>query len=285
MATVLALSSSVARGHVGLQALVPVMQRLGHEVIALPTVMLSNHPGHAASAGFRVPADTLDRMLAALLDNGWLGDIAAVVTGYLPSAAHVAFAARMIEAVSARARERPLYFCDPVLGDLPHGLYIEEEAAAEIRAMLIPLADAITPNAFELGWLSGAGEIASPVLAVQAARTLTAPNVLATSVPDGERLANVLVGPEGARFCAVARRQNVPHGTGDVLTAQIAARSIGPSRRDGLSDALARHLGETVAATDMIIDNSAGLDELALIATADLWERPAPLPVTKIGPS
>ena len=62
---ILALSSQVAFGHVGLSAAVPVLQRLGHSVTALPTVMLSNHPGWPHVAGRRVPVADLDSMIDA----------------------------------------------------------------------------------------------------------------------------------------------------------------------------------------------------------------------------
>ena len=48
MARILAISSQVVRGHVGLSAIVPALQRLGHEVLPIPTIILSNHPGHPA---------------------------------------------------------------------------------------------------------------------------------------------------------------------------------------------------------------------------------------------
>src|SRR5688572_27846842 len=66
MARVLALSSQVARGHVGLSAVVPALQRLGHEVWPLPTILLSNHPGHAHAAGLRVDPAALEEMVDAL---------------------------------------------------------------------------------------------------------------------------------------------------------------------------------------------------------------------------
>ena len=99
MARVLAISSFLAHGRVGLGAGVPVLQALGHEVIQLPTVILSNHPGHAAVAGQTIAPDHLGAMLAALQTNGWLADIAAIVTGYLPAPGHVQFAAEAVRLV------------------------------------------------------------------------------------------------------------------------------------------------------------------------------------------
>src|SRR5262245_16558102 len=153
MVCILALSSQVVRGHVGLSAIVPALQRLGHDVLPLPVVLLSNHPGHPYAAGVRTAPADLERILDALGRNNWIGAIDAVMTGYLPSAEHVAVVARTLRRLKA---ERPVQFlCDPVLGDEPKGLYIDADAARAIGEELIPLADMTTPNRFELGWLTG----------------------------------------------------------------------------------------------------------------------------------
>ena len=55
----LSISSQVAFGPVGNSAAVPALQARGHEVLAIPTIMLSNHPGHGPPAGFRTTADDL----------------------------------------------------------------------------------------------------------------------------------------------------------------------------------------------------------------------------------
>jgi pyridoxine kinase len=132
LARVLAISSQVARGAIGLSAAVPALQALGHEVIALPTILLSNHPGYARFAGERVAAELLQRMLDALTANGWLASIDAVLTGYLPSPEHVSFARGAVEQVK-QTRPRSIFVCDPVLGDDPKGLYIARDAAEAIR--------------------------------------------------------------------------------------------------------------------------------------------------------
>ena len=133
MARVLAISSQVARGHVGLSATALALERLGHEVWRLPTILLSNHPGHPRTAAVATPPDKLAAMIDALGANGWLEEVDAVLTGYLPSAAHVAVAAEAVTRVRARAARAVVYVCDPVLGDDPKGLYIAVEAAAAIR--------------------------------------------------------------------------------------------------------------------------------------------------------
>jgi pyridoxine kinase len=91
LARILLISSLVAHGHVGISAMLPALQHFGHDVISLPTIMLSNHPGHAHSSGFDVAPSQLSETLEALASNGWLTDIDGVISGYLPSVQHVEF--------------------------------------------------------------------------------------------------------------------------------------------------------------------------------------------------
>ena len=120
----------------------------------MPTVVLSNQPGYARFAGEPVPAAQIAAMLDALEANGWLGDTAAVISGYLPSPEHVAAARSAVERVR-RGNSAALYVCDPVFGDEPEGIYLSEATASAIRDELLPLASLATPNRFELSWLAG----------------------------------------------------------------------------------------------------------------------------------
>lgn len=274
MATVLAMSSMVARGHVGLGAMVPALQRHGHEVIALPTVVLSNHPAHRDVARLDVPASKLEAMLDALETNGWLGSIDAIITGYLPTVSHVEFARKLVARVRAR-QPGAIYFCDPVMGDLPRGLYIDDAPAETITERLIEKADYLTPNLFELQWLSGepVGDLAS---AVKAARSLPAPVTVVTSVPlGGNQLANVLVTERGAWTCAGPRLDAVPHGTGDFFTARFVAECLGGRNLPGA-------LGAASAAVSALVSHSIGRDELALVPAQEAWLHAPPIPATEI---
>lgn len=270
MARFLAISSQVARGHVGLGAIQPGLQRLGHDVIAVPTVLLSNHPGHPRFAGERVSPDLLARMLDALDANGWLADIDGILTGYLPSADHVAFAVDAVRRVQARS---PLarYLCDPILGDDPKGLYVAPDAAEAVRDRLLPLADIATPNRFELAWLTGeeVGDVAS---AIAAARSLGTAAVVATSIPEGEQALHTLaVSKTAARSVLTERRQGVPNGTGDLLAALFLAATLAEPRIDALA--------VTAGAINAVIDASRGAEELRLIPAADAWTGASALPV------
>lgn len=261
MARVLAISSQVARGHVGLSAIVPALQALGHDVVGLPTVLLSNHPGHAHVAGERVSPELLGRMLETLDRNGWLSEIDTVLTGYLPSVAHVAFAAGAVARLKS-ANSRCLHLCDPIIGDDPKGIYIEPAAAAAIRDDLVPMADLVKLNAFELAWLTGRA-VGSEREAVAAARSLANPACVVTSVPGpGATLSNVLAGadPSLDRALRVPRLPRVPNGTGDLLSALL----LGHMLRNGGEIAIG--LAHAVAGVAAILSAGQDRDEFHLVA-------------------
>ena len=262
MTRILAISSQVAHGSVGLSVIVPALQGLGLEVMALPTVLLSNHPGHAHVAGARIAPGTLSAMVDALAANGWLASIDAVLSGYLPTPEHVAFVAATVRRLRSSQPNLP-YLCDPVIGDWPKGIYIDERAALAIRDQLVPLATMLTPNAFELGWLTGC-QITDPASALAAIRLLPAAlHVVATSVPvAAEVLANVVVTDNHTAVLEVARRSGVPHGTGDLLSALLLGRVLNEAT-------FTTSTAAAVAAVERIIGASEGYGLLRLNAVPE----------------
>ncbi|HRO51305.1 MAG TPA: pyridoxal kinase [Hyphomicrobium sp.] len=270
MATVIAMSSLVARGSVGLRAVRAALHRLGHETIELPTVLLSSHLGYARIAGTPIAPETLRSMIEALDANGWLAGADAILTGYLPSPEHAEVAASLILSARRHNPDMPL-FCDPVLGDVPEGFYVPEGVAHAVRDQLVPLATYLKPNAFELGFLSGCS-VDTPEDAAVAARRLGRQAVLASSVPAGARaLANVLVTAEGSAVATVAYDARAPHGTGDLLTALFAGYVLGEPPA-AVSDAA----GRAVAGVAQAIAASRGGDEL-LLSDPTPWHAATPL--------
>lgn len=265
MASILVISSYVARGHVGLQGAGPVLDLLGHQVIALPTIVLSNHLGHPAAAGQPLTTKHLDGMVAALEKNGWLKDVEAVLVGYLPTADHVSFARKTITRLSRLRASPPFVLVDPIFGDDPDGLYCGQDVAAAIRDALLPLASLTTPNRFELSWLSGR-PVSSPSDAISAARAIMAPAVVATSLttPDSGNLATLLVAGGNALIAETRKLDAVPHGTGDVLSALLIGHHL---NFVSIKQALAKSLG---CLTELIAA-SQNHDELRLSADHPIW--------------
>jgi len=254
MATVLALSSYVASGHIGLGAIVPALQALGHEVVAVPTIILSSHPGHRHFAGAAVEADLFRRMLEALEANETLDGVGAVITGYMPTLDHVRLSRAATVPLIARGAT---YLCDPVMGDDPSGLYVDAEVAEAIRDQLLPFAHLLTPNRFELSWLSGI-EVAAASDVSRAAAAFDATTV-ATSVPCGPgELDNVLAGKGQNRAITVPALAAVPHGTGDLMAGLLLGHILAGA---DVPDALA----SACAGVRRVAEASVGAAELRLV--------------------
>lgn len=257
----LILSSVVAMGHVGLSAGQPVCQLLGVEVTGVPTIVLSNHPAWPKVAGTAIAPDRIGEMIRALEANGWLAGHAAALVGYMPGVGHVEAAVEMVARMRAAA-PGVLVVVDPILGDHPKGLYVRQEVAEAVRNRLVPLADVVTPNLFELGWLTGR-ECADLAGAREAAGALGVPVVHVTSPPLGKAETGVLsVTGGGAALYRTAKERDVPHGIGDVFAALIAA---------GLP--VAQALGYVAALAQV----SQGSDHLAIVAGAARWTAAAPI--------
>ncbi len=228
MAKILAISSQVVFGPVGLNAVVPALQAEGHHVLAIPTVLLSNHPGLGPPVGSAIQ---IDPYLNALESFSATENLDAVITGYFANAAQVQSAAKLI------AKLKPaIVLIDPVLGD--HGkLYVSEAVALEIKTKLIPLATIITPNVFELSWLTGLA-VLNEDEALIAARSLNCPEVIVTSIPAGSDLATSRITSLSVTTLKNPKRDHVPNGTGDMLSGLYLARQFGNYGESALEQSL-----------------------------------------------
>lgn len=256
---ILSIQSEVVYGHVGNTAVRFALQRLGHAVWAVPSVLLSSHAGYAIVAGEPVSTDLMSRLIGGLEANGWLAQCDGVLSGYLGQADQadiVADAVRLVKRRNARA----LYCLDPVFGDDGRA-YAKHGVAEAMAKTLLPLADIVTPNAFELSSLAGV-PVRNAEEALEAARRLGRPLVLATSVPDGDgRIGTLAVAPDEAWFATTLRLENVPHGAGDLLAALFLVRRLGNS---SIEDALVQSAGTVFHLLQANV--KAGADEMALVA-------------------
>ncbi|HYD99130.1 MAG TPA: pyridoxal kinase PdxY [Alphaproteobacteria bacterium] len=219
---ILSIQSHVAFGHVGNAAAVFPLQRLGLNVWPVHTVQFSNHTGYGDWGGAVLAPEAIASVIDGLDRRGALDRCDAVLTGYIGSAALGAVVADAVRRIKAK-RPDCLYCCDPVMGDVGRGFYVPEAVAGHHRDTALPLADVLTPNAFELEFLAGA-PVTDPRSALVAAQALRrrGPNwVLVTSLPMGQedRVGLMLVGPDGAWRVDTPRLPIVPTGSGDATAA------------------------------------------------------------------
>jgi pyridoxine kinase len=220
---VIVVSSHVARGAVGNRAAVFALQQLGFPVWAVPTVVLPWHPGHGRATRIVPDPDQFAALMRDLESSPWLGEVGAVLSGYLGDAGQAQAVASLVAAVKARNPDA-LYLCDPVMGDAG-GLYVAEATAAAMRDLLMPLADIATPNRFELEWL--AGETLGDNRAVaQAALRMGPSRMLVTSAHAlmAGSIGNLLVTPREAILAEHRSVPKPPNGTGDLAAALFLAR-------------------------------------------------------------
>ena len=219
MPLALILSSHVAASRVGGSAQALALGPLGIEPVVVPTVLFGRHPGWGAPGGAAVPVETFEGMLQGIEAQGVFASADLVLTGYFASTEQVAVAARAVRACS-KAR----VVVDPIMGDAGMGLYVRGDVAEAIQRELIPLADVVAPNAWELERLTGM-PVTDAASAVEAARRLGRPT-LVSSIDCGEEIGVVYADASGAWLAAHRRLPNVPKGTGDLLTALFAAAML-----------------------------------------------------------
>jgi pyridoxal kinase len=254
--SVITLSSLVAGSQVGGAVTNAVLFAHGVRSQFLPTIILSRHPGLGAPGGGAVDTGLIRAALTGLAEHGRFTVADAVFTGYFTRPDQVEAAA---EAIAAAKAERPdlLVMVDPIIGDGPADarndrLYVSAQTAAAIRDRLVPRADVITPNRFELSWLSGR-PIEAEADAVAAARAL-APVTLVTSAPAGEgEVAVLVVEAQDATRLTSPRMDGAPNGTGDLFAASALAAHIDGAdwrRAAGLAMARVSHVLEATLASD-----------------------------------
>jgi pyridoxine kinase len=151
---VLSIQSHVVFGYAGNTAAVFPLQRLGREVWAINTVEFSNHTGYGAWRGKVLGAELAADLVTGLEERGVLNRCEAVLSGYLGDASvamAIVDAVKKVRSVSPNA----LYACDPVMGDVGRGFYVKPDIPGIFKKELIPLADIVTPNQFELDAITG----------------------------------------------------------------------------------------------------------------------------------
>lgn len=270
---ILSIQSQVAYGHVGNSAATLPLQRLGFDVFGVPTVLLSHHPGYGAWRGLKVSPERLEVILAGLEERRAFAACRALLSGYLGDAAVGGLVLRAWKAVRA-ARPDALFLCDPVIGDDDTGIFVSAGIPEFIKAELLPEADIVTPNRFELAYLSER-PVDSPEDALAAAHTIRSRGpriVVATGLVDGQapdEIAVLAVSSGGAWLVATPKRELVPHGTGDVFSALFLGHYLRQQRIEGALERAASAMHALVERTV-----NAGSDELRLLASQDDFVAP-----------
>jgi pyridoxine kinase len=228
---VLSIQSAVAYGHVGNSAAVFPLQRIGVEVVPVYTVNFSNHTGYGAWRGPLIPPADVAEVLLGVEERGVFPQIDAVLSGYQGGVGIgdvIVDAVRRVKAANPSA----VYACDPVMGNARSGCFVAPEIPVLLRDRVVPVADIITPNQFELGFLTGTepASIESTLASADLARDMGPSTVLVTSVERPDRAEDTIemlvVNDAGAWLVTTPYLPFKANGSGDVTAALFTAHYV-----------------------------------------------------------
>jgi pyridoxine kinase len=271
---VLSIQSAVAYGHVGNSAAVFPLQRIGVEVLPVYTVNFSNHTGYGAWRGPMIAPDDVRAVITGIEERGVLGDIDVVLSGYQGGEGIAEVIIETVARVKA-ANPAAVYACDPVMGNARSGCFVAPAIPVLLRDRVVPVADIITPNQFELGYLTGTepSDLPSTLESVDRARELGPRTVLVTSVerPDREQgtLEMLVADDEGAWSVTTPQLPLKANGSGDVTAALFTAhyRETGSA-----AEALARTASSVFGLLEQTL--ASGQRELQLVEAQEHYAHP-----------
>ena len=228
---VLSIQSHVAFGHVGNSAAVFPLQRLGVEVWPVHTVHFSNHTGYGEWRGPLLPADDVRAVLRGVEERGAFPGVDAVLSGYQGGEDIGDVILDAVARVKA-ANPSAIYACDPVMGNAKSGCFVHPAIPVLLRERVVPAADLITPNQFELGFLTDTQPrtVEDTLASVDLARAMGPSTVLVTSVerPDApqDTIEMMAVTDDGAWIVQTPRLPMKANGSGDVTAALFTAHLL-----------------------------------------------------------
>ena len=271
---ILSIQSHVAYGHVGNAAATFPLQRIGVEVWPIHTVQFSNHTGYGSWTGRVFEAGTIAELVQGIAERGVLGQCDGVLSGYMGSAesgGEILDAVARVKAANPKAR----YCCDPVIGDVGRDIYVRPGIAEFMRDHAVPAADVVTPNQFELDYLSGRATetMRDALAAIDALHALGPKAILVTSLHTQETPADAidLVASDASGHFRV-RTPKLPisiNGAGDAIAALFFAHYL---RSGSVAEAVSRAASSVFGVLKRTADANAR--EILLVDAQDEFVKP-----------
>jgi pyridoxine kinase len=271
---ILSIQSSVAYGHVGNSAAVFPLQRIGVEVWPVNTVQFSNHTGYGKWRGATVPVEVVRDVLQGIEERGLLPTCDGVLSGYLGEAKLgevILDVYRRIKRVNSKAT----YCLDPVMGDVGRGFFVRPGIPEFMRDRALPAATLVTPNQFELEFLSGSPvrDFESVLAAVRILQARGPSIILVTSLCREDAPKNEIevlaVDFDSVYVIATPKLPIEVNGAGDTTAALFYAHWL---RTRSLRSALELTVNAIFAVLESTVENAAR--EIQLIAAQEAIAAP-----------
>lgn len=229
MKGIISIQSHVVYGHAGNSSAVFPMQRMGFEVWPIHTVQFSNHTQYQQGwKGKAFSADDISDLISGIANIEQLENCQALLSGYQGSADQCLAVLDAVRQVKAQNPDA-IYVCDPVMGDPEKGCIVPQGTTEYLVNDVMPSADVIVPNQFELAQFTNMDitDLESAVVACQEALARGPKMVLVKhlhSVSD-EKFTMMLATESGYY---IAQRPHLkfakqPVGVGDLISALFTA--------------------------------------------------------------
>jgi pyridoxine kinase len=272
---ILSIQSHVAYGHVGNAAATFPLQRIGVEVWPIHTVQFSNHTGYGAWTGRVFEAGLITELVQGIAQRGVLGQCDGVLSGYMGSAetgAAILDAVAQVKAANPAAR----YCCDPVIGDVGRDIYVRPGIPEFMRDHALLAADIVTPNQFELDYLSGLTTATrrDALAAIDALHALGPKAIMVTSLHTDETPSDAIdlfASDASGRFRVCTPKLPISvNGAGDAIAALFFAHYL---RSGSAAEALSRAASSVFGVLKLTSQRNAR--EILLIDAQDEFVNPA----------
>ena len=272
---ILSIQSHVAYGHVGNAAATFPLQRIGVEVWPIHTVQFSNHTGYGAWTGRVFEAGLITELVQGMAQRGVLSACDGLLSGYMGSAETGAAILDVVAQVKA-ANPAARYCCDPVIGDVGRDIYVRPGIPEFMRDHALPAADIVTPNQFELDYLTDRTSATrrDALAAVDVLHALGPKAIMVTSLHTDETPADAidLVASDASGRFRV-RTPKLPisvNGAGDAIAALFFAHYL---RGGPAAEALSRAASSVFGVLKLTAERNAR--EILLIEAQDEFVNPS----------
>lgn len=192
------------------------------------TVHFSNHTGYGAWRGPLLAADDVREVITGIEERGVLDQVDVVLSGYQGGEE---IGDVILDAVARVKQANPAatYTCDPVMGNARSGCFVNPAIPPLLRDRVVPAADLITPNQFELGFLTDTtpATLEETLASADLARAMGPSTVLVTSVEQPSAAEDTIemlaVTDDGAWLVQTPRLPIKSNGSGDLTAALFTA--------------------------------------------------------------
>jgi pyridoxine kinase len=271
----ISIQSHVAYGHVGNSAAVFPLQRIGVEVWPIHTVQFSNSTAYNDWTGRVFEAGLIGEVMAGIEKRGVLGECDGVLSGYMGSAETgeaILAAADMVKRANPAAR----FCCDPVIGDVGRGVFVREGIPEFMQKKAVPAADVVTPNQFELDYLTGreSKTLAQAIAAIDVLHEMGPHAIMVTSLHTEHTpkdAVDVVASDAKGRFCV--RTPLLPitvNGAGDAIAALFFAHYL---RSGSAGEALSNAVSALYGVLEKTVE--AGSREVLFVSAQDELVEPS----------